>query len=187
MAMPATALPDSGPMDILEVFEDVDAQMADGYRTELLEGEIVVSPPPDGEHEDIIGDIADQISAKSPTRLITRGNKGLVAADWRLVPDGTVAPAYHFRPHGSWAPTEGVEMVIEVTSGRAAKDRHAKRRAYAQAGIPLYLLIDRSRGEAVLYSSPVDGTYQGCQQQPFGKGLDLPAPFAFTLDTSEFG
>jgi len=185
MAMPATALPDSAPEDILDAFEELGVPT--GYRAELIEGEIVVSPPPDGQHEDIIVDIGAQILERASVRLYTRGNKGLATAKGRLVPDGTVAPPFHFRPHGSWAPTEGVEMVIEVTSGRGERDRQQKRRAYAEAGIALYLLIDRVAHEAVLYSAPADGEYHTQQRQAFGKGIELPAPFSFTLDTSEFG
>lgn len=185
MAMPATELPDSAPEDILDAFEELG--VPEGYRAELIEGEIVVSPPGDGEHDDIVIDIGEQIRANASVRLFTRGNKGLAVGKDRLIPDGTVAPPYHFRPHGSWAPVEGVEMVIEVTSGRGARDRQQKRQAYAKADIPLYLLIDRMAREAVLFSTSADGEYHAQLRQPFGKGLDLPAPFSFTLDTAEFG
>lgn len=184
MAMPATALPDVAPVDIVEAFEEL--AVPEGFRAELIEGEIAVSPPPDGQHDDIVVDIGAQILLQADKRLYTRGNKGIATAKDRVIPDGTVAPPYHFKPHGSWAPSEGVEMVIEVTSGQGERDRQQKRRIYAAVEIPLYLLIDRVAHETVLYSGPADGEYHAVERQPFGKGLALPAPFSFTLDTSEF-
>ncbi|NUR29686.1 MAG: hypothetical protein HOV83_28195 [Catenulispora sp.] len=43
-------------------------------------------------------------------------------------------------------------MAVEVTSSAPADDREAKCRAYAAAGIPLYLLVDRGRRETVIPS-----------------------------------
>lgn len=74
-------------------------------------------------------------------------------------------------------------MVVEVTSSAPEDGRDAKRRAYAAAGIPLYLLIDRGRRESVLFSQPdVEAQdYRADIRVPFGSDLELPAPFSFTL------
>lgn len=65
-----------------------------------------------------------------------------------------------------------------------------KYRAYARAGVPMYLLLDRFdiRGAmATLFTEPnEDGTYKRSDPVPFGKPLLLPAPFDVTLPTDGF-
>ena len=165
----------------------------EGYRAELIDGEIVVTPPPDGTHEGIIGLIAKQIVRRSSTDMAFSGNKGLVlptrtSAGAYVIPDITFAPAEPrpFFGAPSWMPPDGVAMVAEVTSSRAGPDREAKRRAYAAAGIPLYLLADRQLGRITLFSDPRGDDYAGTASVPFGSSLELPKPFGFALDTAEF-
>ncbi|WP_079166647.1 Uma2 family endonuclease [Streptomyces oceani] len=166
----------------------------EGFRAELIEGDVVVTPPPDGDHEDYINLVLKQVVRRSVTDMDFSGNKGLIVPrsahhpTHRLIPDGTWAPTKHrlFRGADSWMPAEGVEMVAAVTSTRPAGDREAKRRCYAQGGIPLYLLVDRGDGSVTLFSDPSSSDYRDVRTLPFGKPLPLPEPFAFELDTSEF-
>lgn len=185
MAMPATTLPDSAPEDILGAFEEL--AVPEGYRAELIEGEIVVSPPPDGRHEGNIARIFKQVDRKSMAEMDVSGSTGIVTPSGRFIPDVTAVPSGGLDERRSWDGPEDVQLVVEVTSGRGDKDRVKKRRGYAAAGIPLYLLVDREAGEVVLFSQPADGEYHARLSQPFGKGVELPKPFGFTLDTGEFG
>ena len=83
-------------------------------------------------------------------------------------------------------PPDGIELVLEVTSSRPDLDRNAKRRAYAQAGIPLYLLVDREHRRVTLFSHAAYGDYLQTYKVPFGDKLELPDPFGFALDTASF-
>ncbi|MDX5575950.1 Uma2 family endonuclease [Streptomyces sp. ID01-9D] len=79
----------------------------------------------------------------------------------------------------------------EITSrGNAREDRTKKYRAYARAGVPMYLLIDRfdTRGPMVtLFTEPnEDGTYKHTDAVPFGKPMVVPSPFDVRLPTDEF-
>lgn len=183
MALPATEPPHTAD-DLLEVFDNL--AVPAGYRAELIEGEIVVSPPPDGDHEHIVAELNWQVSRRAATELYASGAKGIITPSGRLVPDSTIGPRSLFRGRDPWMRPDGVAMVVEVTSTRAGKDREVKRQAYAEAEIPLYLLVDRGAGEAICYSEPADGTYRADIRVPFGKGLDLPEPFGFPLDTASF-
>ncbi|MBO8193518.1 Uma2 family endonuclease [Streptomyces oryzae] len=184
--------PLSREQQLLESFLALDTPR--GYRAELIEGEIVVTPPPDGDHEDYIGLLVDQVGAKSQTRMQFAGTRGLTVPsssggpDIHLIPDGTWAPLQRrlYRGTGSWMPCDGVSMVAEVTSTRADRDRDVKRRSYARGGIPLYLLVDRQRGSVTLFSEPGDDDYQQVVTMPFGKEIALPAPFSMTLETTDF-
>jgi hypothetical protein len=58
--------------------------------------------------------------------------------------------------------------------------------AYAQAPVPLYLLIDRfdaAGPTATLFSEPIDGHYQRAERVPFGKPVTLPDPIGAVIET----
>ncbi|WP_344288478.1 Uma2 family endonuclease [Streptomyces synnematoformans] len=183
--MTATERPGSAEEDpTLAAF--LELELPEGYRAELIEGEIVVSPPPDRDHEDIVGKLMWLIARESATQLYAPGTVGLITPHGRFIPDATVGAWGSFHGSESWAEPSGVVMTVEVTSVRTDKDRGPKRRGYAAAGIPLYLLVDRSNTTTTLYSEPSGEDYRQHSRVPFGKELDLPAPFSFTLDTSVF-
>lgn len=177
---------------LLEGFLALDTP--EGFRAELIEGEIVVTPPPDGDHEDCIGLIVSQVIKRSRTDMQFSGNKGLKLGKAEgcpkdhVIPDGTFAAQALrlYRGADSWMPCQGVSMVLEVTSTRPKADREVKRRCYARGGIPLYLLVDRDISEVTLLSDPREDDYRQRCTVPFGKPLALPEPFAFDLDTADF-
>ncbi|MDT0390364.1 Uma2 family endonuclease [Streptomyces dubilierae] len=176
---------------LLEGFLALDTP--EGFRAELIEGEIVVTPPPDGDHEDCIGLIVNQVIRRSRTDMQFSGNKGLklrrggTCPKDHVIPDGTFAPMdlRLYRGADSWMPCDGVAMVVEVTSTKPQADREAKRRCYARAGIPLYLLVDRETAQVTVFSEPKDDDYREHCARPFGKAVTLPEPFAFDLDTAD--
>ncbi|MEU0944992.1 Uma2 family endonuclease [Streptomyces canus] len=177
---------------LLEIFLALDTP--EGFRAELIEGEIVVTPPPDGDHEDCIGLIVNQVIRQAQTDMQFSGNKGLKLQSGggcpknHVTPDGTFAPAERrlFRGADSWMPCDGVAMVLEVTSTKPEADREAKRRCYARGGIPLYLLVDREASSVTLFSVPEKDDYREHCTRSFGKPITLPAPFAFDLETADF-
>lgn len=166
----------------------------EGFRAELIEGEIVVTPPPDGEHEHYISRTARQVIRRSQVDMDFSGNKGLKLKSGEacpknhVIPDITFAPLELglFRTADSWMPCEGVAMVLEATSTKPKVDREAKRRCYARGGIPLYLLVDRDASSVTLFSDPKGDDYRGVCRQPFGKPITLPEPFDFDLETLDF-
>ncbi|WP_078941326.1 Uma2 family endonuclease [Streptomyces cellulosae] len=177
---------------LLEGFLALDTP--EGFRAELIDGEIVVTPPPDGDHEDYIELIVNQVYRRSRTDMQFSGNKGLKLKSGggcpkdHVIPDGTFAPRSLrlYRGADPWMPCDGVAMVVEVTSTRPKADREAKRRCYARGGIPLYLLVDREASSTTLFSDPENDDYRQLCTLPFGKQLALPEPFAFDLDTADF-
>ncbi|MFM9444145.1 Uma2 family endonuclease [Streptomyces acidiscabies] len=178
--------------DLLEWF--LALETPEGFRAELVEGEIVVTPPPDGDHEYYISRVVRQVIRQSLVDMDVSGNKGLKLEKDdgrpkdRAIPDGTFAPAslHLFRGADSWMPSDGVAMVLEVTSTKPRADRELKRRCYARSGIPLYLLIDRDDSSVTLFSDPEREDYRQHITVPFGKSVPLPEPFGFDLATAEF-
>ncbi|MBZ9642963.1 Uma2 family endonuclease [Streptomyces sp. PSKA30] len=166
----------------------------EGLRAELIEGELVVTPVPDGHHEHCISRIVGQMYRRTPTDMQFSASKGLIlkSADGcpqdHVIPDGTFVPEEPrlFRGADPWMPCEGVTMVLEVTSSKPRTDREIKRRCYARGGIPFYLLVDREASRITLFNDPETDDYRELHAVAFGKPLTLPEPFAFDLDTSDF-
>jgi Uma2 family endonuclease len=189
MVMPMTLEPGAPADFLLQDFLALDTP--EGYRAELINGEIVVTPPPEGKHESITSTVVRQVIRSSATDMDFSGVKGLVlpgAERHHVIPDATFTPrqARLFDDAPSWMRPQGVAMVTEVTSSRPEIGREAKRLAYAAAGIPLYLLVDQQRRQVTLFSEPSRNDYAHAVTVAFGGKIDLPEPFGFTLDTSEF-
>lgn len=191
MSAMAHEIPARGDV-VLDGFLALDTPL--GFRAELIEGEIVVTPPPLGNHERVVSAVVRQVIGGSATPMDFSGVKGLVVPSSgelpsnHVIPDGTFAPEELdlFLDAESWMSCDGVALVLEVTSQRAEVDREHKRRAYARSVIPLYLLVDREHGKVTLFWAPEGGDYTENYTCPFGKQIDLPAPFSTTLDTTRF-
>lgn len=174
----------------VDQFEAVDNVLPDEFTAELIDGRIIVVPAPDGDHDENVIYVANQIHANFPELQLYQ-ERGLAVSsyrDSRARADGAVAPRGYFRGQTSWADPSGVLLVLEVTSGTEADaqvDRAEKRDAYAGSAIPVYLLIDRHRREAVVHWGPTDGRYTHRSSAVFGEMLALPEPFGFDLDSVE--
>ncbi|WP_054815866.1 Uma2 family endonuclease [Nocardia arizonensis] len=187
--------PERDPAEVLlEGFHALETP--EGFRAELIEGEILVTPPPRGDHEDIIASVNRQVTKHSVLDVDFSGNKGLLldrgglCVKNHLIPDGVFAPVRAFKGEDAWMPVDKVLMVVEVTSSNPDRDRTGKRYCYARGGVPLYLLVDRHIESVTLFGEPGGAgdliDYRQEIRVPFGKPLELPAPFALTLDTGEF-
>lgn len=79
---------------------------------------------------------------------------------------------------------------MEITSkSNASNDRIKKAAGYAQAGVPLYLLIDNwaPGGPTItLFGEPTGDVYRVLRAGKFGDQIELPEPFDLSLDTGEF-
>ncbi|WP_424707696.1 Uma2 family endonuclease [Kitasatospora acidiphila] len=189
-------LPDSATVSQNEILEEVflDLITPEGLRAELIEGEVIVSSPPDGHHEHCLSRFLCQVARESATDMLASGSKGLLLPGGEhrprnyAIPDATIVPLERrlFRGAPPWMDPAGVTMVVEVTSSKPLQDRIAKRHCYALAGIPLYLLIDRDESRITLFSTPEGDDYTESQSVAFGKPLPLPEPFAFELQTHDF-
>ncbi|MEV7568073.1 Uma2 family endonuclease [Streptomyces tanashiensis] len=183
-------MPDREGASVQEAFELFSALAPKGWRVELIEGAICVVPPAHGEHEEIVSELNGQVRDHDK-RVGRYTGIGLslpgTTDDIRVIPDLVIAPKGSFDDQQEWHAPDAVLLVAEVTSSStASRDRVQKIRAYARAGIPLYLLIDREAGEAVVCSGPAGDDFDHKSIHKLGTIVPLPHPLGFDLDTGAF-
>jgi Uma2 family endonuclease len=191
MALPRTDLAAAAEAELAQLERLwYEAEWPEGVRVELIDGELVVSPSGSVRHSTAISSLLSQIfdvTRQHGWILHTNLTTHVAATRERLIPDLMVAPpgAATFSDCELLAP--GVLLVAEVASlSSRRRDREQKKRAYAQGGVPLYLLIDRFAAPAAvtLFSDPGQEGYQSARAAAAGQPLRLPAPFDIGLDTA---
>ncbi|WP_329220440.1 Uma2 family endonuclease [Streptomyces sp. NBC_01485] len=165
-----------------------------GCRAEIIDGLVSVTPVSAGTGHaiaervtrslyEVIPDtwgVYQWLATAVPSRL------GLYVPDLVVLPraPGTGADA------DDHVPAAAARLVVEITSKATAhNDRVKKPAGYAEAGVPLYLLIDALAPEGptvTLYGEPEDDTYRLLNTHSFGEAIHLPEPFGLALDTASF-
>jgi Uma2 family endonuclease len=172
-------------------FEDIarySERVAEGLRLEFIDGRVGVKAMPDGDHGRILQWLLRILLALRP-ELFLHYDQGLRIDRYRngrARPDAVIATADAFVGSPEWADPGTVMAAVEVTSfdhDTDRRDRRDKPRAYAETGIPIYLLIDRDSCELTVFTQPDGGRYQSKLTVPFGATVHLPAPVGIDLDT----
>ena len=164
----------------------------EGSKVEIIEGIITVSPAPAPRHNVIAERIQRRLYSVIPDDWGIFQTLAIAVPSrlGMLIPDLVVAPVPLCAETDTHIPAALAELVVEMTSkSNARHDRISKPAAYAAAGIPLYLLVDRWAPEgptATLYGEPKGDVYRPLNTAKFGESLKLPAPFDLVIDTSEF-
>lgn len=185
-------VPPDEPKGLLDVWWDLN--LPAGWRAEIVRDRTITVTPPPGPPHNVISDLVHRaLVLGTTTDWGIFQTLGLTRPDSEriYIPDFVVARKDAL-PEGdvTLVPAKLATLVVEINSkDNADDDRTFKRRGYAAAPIPLYLLVDRwaKPGESVtLFAEPADGDYQRRLQVPFGDTVDLPEPFGFAIETTEF-
>lgn len=177
-------------MDLPTLAENL--AIPDGYRTEIIEGSLVVSPTPSYRHARII---------RSIERLLDRnGPEGLESLQWvtveipqdedRFVPDLSVLPTAVVDGDAWDGPdwlrsADDLELAVEVVSRSSVRyDWEAKTAGYARAAVPYYLVVDPLKCEIALFSDPVEGVYRTVERAVPGAAVRLGEPFGFEVEAA---
>ena len=144
---------------------------------EVVDGNLVVSPPPPQVHQDIGAELAIALRDAAPPGWRVRVEYLLpLAEDHVRVPDLVVYrwPLRHPRddPSNPMGPAD-VGLVAEVVSPRSRRtDRFAKPAEYADAGIGIYWRIETDP-EVRLHAFVLRGSVY----EPAPAGQDAPVPW----------
>ncbi|MFF9130380.1 Uma2 family endonuclease [Streptomyces sp. NPDC014806] len=178
-------------VDMFERIAEFAGREDETVRFEFIDGRIGLKKVTNGNHGAIIMWLIRQCMRARPELDLNplQGLKVEAYRRGRARPDGVLAPVDHFVGQGDWAEPDGVLMVVEVTSYDSdthSRDRVEKPKAYAEAGIPVHLLIDRDHRSLVVHSNPDPAVgYRDVHTAKLGERLTLPDPVAVVLDTEE--
>lgn len=177
--------------DLVRIWQETDAP--EGCKVEIIEGIVTVAPPPSNAHNDIADLVQRRLYEVIPKEwgIYQTLGTAVPSRDGLYIPDIAVAPKQVLRTEkGNYIPAVAAELIVEITSkSNASNDRIKKAAGYAQAGVPLYLLIDNwaPGGPTItLYGEPQGDVYRVLSAAKFGETIKLPAPFDLAVDTSEF-
>ncbi|GGZ86221.1 Uma2 family endonuclease [Streptomyces echinoruber] len=176
------------PQMSVEEFEELARHAPETVRLEFINGRVQVKAVTEGNHDQIIAWLQRLCMQHRPERWLY-GDRGMKVESYRkgrARPDGVLAPFGFTKGHGDWSEATGVLMAVEVTSYDSdthRRDRVEKPDAYAAAGIPVYLLIDRDDRSVGVFNQPEDGRYRHAEKLPFGAAVELPDPVGITLGT----
>ncbi|MFI6941337.1 Uma2 family endonuclease [Streptomyces sp. NPDC050418] len=175
---------------LVEDFEEIAAHAPETVTLEFIGQRIREKCVADGNHSEVLQWLLRRLLETRPDAYLysLRGLQVETHGMGRARPDGTLAPDEHFRGHGEWSDPAGILMTVEVTSydsDSLHSDRVERPEAYAGAGIPVYLLIDRAARDVVVHTNPDPerGRYEDVHTAAFGKEVTLPDPVGITLDT----
>ena len=178
----------SGELTLDKLFESLERTTPEGYKVEIVEGGIFMTPQRDT-HWEIILDIVEQLRTKYPRRRVKSdvridypGHLNGFATDVTLVSQDAEKDE-----KGLWS-HQDVEFVADVISkGTAHNDYGPKKTAYAVAEVPVYLIADPYQAKCHVFTQPKDGDYVTETTVSFGGDVDLTVTdLGLTLKTDEF-
>ncbi len=167
--------------------EEYDALPVDGYRRELVDGVLHVSPSPTGRHQRVALRLGAALDLTAPAEyVVTQAVEVKLAENLRYIPDLLAVTAEAFgdgsrplyRPHQ-------VALAIEIVSDSSrGMDRILKPSHYAAAGIPHYWRVELSPELNVhTYELGLSGEYVATGEH--SKTLTVSAPWPITLDLAQ--
>ncbi|MEW2392828.1 Uma2 family endonuclease [Streptomyces venezuelae] len=160
--------------------------LPEGYRAEIIEGAIEVSPTGRRRHTVLINRLRRVLEAHlkdSGHAPYQDGNVIHGRKSW--IPDVFIAPDDLDEipdEEDLGVDVAGVAMVVEVVSpGRRniERDRVRKRREYARAGIPVYVIVDDFDQDGAVFvlsmPDPKKATYEDEHRVPYGTEAVVPS------------
>lgn len=154
-------------------------------RVELINGEIIDTPPIDSHHAGVVNRINNILNTKFANIAIV-GIQNPVTLDDASEPQPDISilklnDNFYFSAHPKPA---DVYLLIEVAESTTHFDRTVKLPLYAQANISEAWLIDLNKSIIVLYRDPLNGIYQQILIRQRGQQLTALAfpNIQFTVD-----
>ncbi len=153
-------------------------------RVELVDGSLLVNPPPAYPHQRLVLAIANLLNGTCPDQA-WEALPGPGVRLWRdhiRIPDVVVVRS---GLQGRLADVADVLVLVEITSpGNFRQDMIVKHGDYAEAGVPYYLRVDQHRGPDAVSASAFElagGTYREYATAPDGV-LTLDRPWSLQAD-----
>ncbi|MGX1562444.1 Uma2 family endonuclease [Streptomyces sp. NPDC055506] len=178
----------SGFEELLSALDELN--VPDGYKAEIVRGNIVVSPWSKGYYWRVMRLVCGQLEPHLPERHVIERSPFLYVFpghERAFGPDIHAAHERVFETESKRLDGEALCFVAELTSPSTRDDDLTdKVEVYGRAGVPVYLLLDMQEEQATVLWTPSTKGYESRITRPFGEKLPIPAPFDCLLDTAGF-
>ncbi|MFF5843524.1 Uma2 family endonuclease [Streptomyces massasporeus] len=184
---------DEEPVTLTTIADEI-MERHPGYRVEIIGGHLLVTPSPDAPHARALTSLMIPFIAaglhSGETEVLQ--NVGLwlpTGAEDYAIPDLVVVDADiddHLVENNAYDPA-CFRLVLEVTSGNWKDDLKTKVAAYAEAKVPVYVVVDRKHQRLHVLTDPVGSTYENHRPHASGELVTLPDSIGakVTLDVTE--
>ncbi|MFF6875675.1 Uma2 family endonuclease [Streptomyces sp. NPDC012474] len=184
---------DEEPVTLTTIADEI-MERHPGYRVEIIGGHLLVTPSPDVPHARALTGLMIPFIAAGmhggETEVLQ--NVGLwlpTGAEDYAIPDLVVVDADiddHFVENNAYDPV-CFRLVLEVTSANWKDDLKTKVAAYAEAKVPVYVVVDRKHQRLHVLTGPVGSTYENHRPHASGELVTLPDSIGakVTLDVAE--
>lgn len=167
--------------------DDLDQLPEDGYRYELIDGVLLVSPSPTSRHQKLIVRLDTALEASCPSEwAVTQGVEVRINRLRSLIPDVLVVSADAAAREPSKFQPHEVLLAVEIVSRNSkAMDRITKPALYAQAGIPFYWRVETDRGIVVhTHRRAAEGDFYG-PTGSFAETIKIDEPWEIEIPISQ--
>ncbi|KUL39672.1 Uma2 family endonuclease [Streptomyces regalis] len=165
-----------------------------GYRVEIIGGQILVTPSPDAPHARAL----DRLSRPFRAAGLDDGETEVFQNVSIWLPDGVEDFATpdlcvvdadiddHYIENNCYDPAV-FRLVVEVTSSNWRTDLRTKVAAYANAKVPVYVIVDRKHQRLHVLTDPAGDKYENHRPHAPGEIVALPDSIGakVTLDVAE--
>ncbi|MGW1718054.1 Uma2 family endonuclease [Streptomyces sp. NPDC002156] len=165
-----------------------------GYRVEIIGGQILMAPSPEASHALVLTGLVLPFAAAGlhcdETKVVQNvsiwlpdGPGGFATPDLCVV-DADIHD--HHIERNCYA-SAAFRLVLEVTSSHWRTDLQTKSDAYADADVPVYVVVDREHERLHVLTDPKDDTYTTHRIHAPGEIVNLPDSIGATvsLDVAE--
>ena len=184
---------EESPLTLLEEADRL-MELNPGYRVEIIGGILTVTPPPDASHARAL----TKLMAPFVAAGLDDGETDVLQGIGLWLPDGPEDYAIpdlsvvdadiddHLIDFNCYDPV-AFRLVLEVTSSNYNNDLRAKAVAYAQARIPVYVIVNRKHQRVHVLTDPVEGGYTSHRTHAAGELATLPDTLGakVTLDVDQ--
>jgi Uma2 family endonuclease len=141
-------------------------------RTELINGEILIMPPPGPRHGFIVDSLTEAFVNQLQGKAVVRVQGGVVLHKFAApMPDIVL-----LRPQGKACleknpDASDIFLIIEVADSSLEQDTTVKMQLYAIMSVPEYWIADLRNNRLLVYSNPVGDSYQSIRELRRGDTL----------------
>ncbi|MFF7141105.1 Uma2 family endonuclease [Streptomyces nodosus] len=171
---------DDRPFTLTAIADEI-MERHPGYRVEIIGGNLLVTPAPDVPHARALTKLMRPFIAAGLDDGETEVLQGIgiwlpTDTEDYAIPDLAVVDADiedHLVENNAYDPV-CFRLVLEVTSGNWKNDLRTKVTAYAEARVPVYVVVDRRHQRLHVLTDPAGDTYENHRVHAPGEIVALP-------------